>query len=236
MSSVVYKQGYCKYLHLPLDKAVYEFDKWISRKLLHLEYITYTYNEMLQHTEEIDEIKSVYTDYICMKCYFMSSDPPSFVEERIHHMKIHAYESDVGVWNDMYNTTTEYILEKIQEIDEEDCMHLKHDMYYLYNEDDTVASMEIHKESKAIEYFISIQCVVRVNHKHGDLMSSLRIERIYEKKYKIDNIHISLFPYMDFLISGNIEDISFNKLKVSTCNRKYIIYLPVKIVEKIMDL
>ena len=233
MSSLVYKQGYYKYLHLPLDKAVYEFDKWISRKLLHLEYITYTYNEMLQHTETMDEIKSVYTDYICMKCYFMSSEPPPFVEERIHHMKIHAYESDVGIWNDMYNTSTECILEKIQEIDEEDCVQLKYDMYYLYDEDDAVASMEIHKESKTLEHFISIQYIVRVHHKHEDLNSLLRIERKYEKKYKIDNIHISLFPYMDILVSGNIEDISFNKVKVRILKKKYIVYLPIEMVNKI---
>ena len=232
MSSIVYKQGYCKYLHLPLDKAIYEFDKWISRKLLHLEYITYSYNEMLQHAETLDEIKNVYTDYICMKCYFMSSEPPSFVEERIHHLKIHAYEADVGIWNEMYNTTTEYVLEKIQEIDEEDCMQLKHDMYYLYDDNDIVSSMEIHHESKTMEYFISIQCMVRINHKYEDLMSSIRVERNYEKEYKIDDIHVPLLPYIKTLISGNVEDISFHKLKVGICKKKYIVYLPTEIVEK----
>ena len=224
--------GYFMYSHLPYNKAIYEFQQWCKRKVLHLNYMKHVYNVLLKDVDDIHTLREIAIDYVSMQTYFMSSLPSSRIQERVIQLPIQAYHATTSIFNVLYNTYAEYMIEKIEHMNDESLMLLKDDLLSLYAHDDTdtveqVQMVESGSIDEYIGYFISIQIVYRYRTKGENIMSSLNILDISEDIYEIQmNDNNSMYKYMQYMYP-NENNIEYKRIHTDISSSSVYLYLPV---------
>lgn len=224
--------GYFMYSHLPYNKAIYEFKQWCKRKVLHLNYMKHVYDVLLKDVNDIHTLREIAIDYVSMQTYFMSSLPSSGIQVRVIQLPIQRYHATTSIFNVLYNTYAEYMIEKIDNMNDESLILLKDDVHSLYVNDKTdmveqVQMVENGSIDEYIGYFISIQIVYRYKTKGENILSSLNILDISDDIYEIQiDDNNSMYKYMQY-IYPNENNIEYKRIYIEIASSSVYLYLPV---------